>query len=272
MQHDRYRPSSAIRLRAALDDAGHPTALLMRIAGPKLAFDGVDIPYAIPNLRVECVDEDPGVPTGFWRSVGASQNAFAIECFIDELAVATHANPVAYRLANLPASSRLRAVLDLAAAQAAWGKPPAGRSQGVAVYAAHGGWAAEVAEISVVEGRIIVHRVVCAVDCGFAVNPDTVRAQIEGAIAFGLTAALKSEITLEHGHVMQTGFHDFPLLTMAEMPRIDVHVIASTEAPSGAGECGVPPIAPAVANAVFAATGRRLRSLPLRLEGAVPRT
>ncbi|MGA2393490.1 MAG: molybdopterin cofactor-binding domain-containing protein [Candidatus Lustribacter sp.] len=265
LQHDRYRPSSAIHLRAALDGAGQPTALLMRIAGPKLAFDGVDIPYAIPNLRVECVDEDPGVPTGFWRSVGASQNAFAIECFIDELAAAAQADPVAYRLANLPPTARHRAVLELAAAQAGWGRAPAERFQGVALYAAHGGWAAQVAEISIHDGRIAVHRVVCAVDCGFAVNPDTVRAQIEGAIGFGLTAALKAEITLEHGHVVQTGFHDFPLLTMAEMPRVEVHVLASTEAPSGAGECGVPPIAPAVANAVFAATGRRLRSLPLRL-------
>lgn len=267
VRHDRFRPASAIRLRAALDGAQRPASLLMRIAGPELAADGVDIPYAIDALRVEAVAEDCGVPTGYWRSVGASQNAFAVESFIDELAVAAHADPVAYRLDLLHAAPRYRAVLELAAAKADWGRPAPGRAQGVALYAAHGGWTAQVAEISVHDGTIRVERVVCAVDCGFAVNPDTVRAQIEGAIAFGLTAALKAEITIEHGGVQQTGFRDYPLLTLAEMPRVEVYVVASSEPPSGAGECGVPPIAPAVANAVFAATGRRLRRLPLRFVG-----
>jgi isoquinoline 1-oxidoreductase beta subunit len=157
-------------------------------------------------------------------------------------------------------------VLERAAAEAGWGRPLDGRARGAAVYYAHGGWAAQIAEVSVdANGRIRVHRVVCAVDCGFAVNPDTLAAQIEGGIAFGLTAALKSKITLDHGRVEQTGFRDYPLLTIAEMPLVEVHVVASGEDPTGAGECGVPPIAPAVANAVFAATGRRLRSLPLRL-------
>jgi isoquinoline 1-oxidoreductase beta subunit len=265
IQHDRYRPASAIRLRAACDAGGMPVALHMRIAGPKLAFDGVDLPYVIPNVRVENIDEDPGLPTGFWRSVGASQNAFALESFIDELAAAAHADPIGYRLALLPATSRHRAVLERVAEEAGWSHPPAGRSHGVAVYAAHGGWAAQIAEVSVDRDRILVHRVVCAVDCGFAINPDTVRAQIEGAIAFGITAALKAEITVESGRVVQTGFRDYPLLTLAEMPRVDVHIVESEEAPSGVGECGVPPIAPAIANAVYAATGRRLRRLPLRL-------
>ena len=237
----------------------------MRVAGPELAFEGVDIPYDIPNLRVECVEIDPGVPTGYWRSVGASQNAFAIESFIDELAHAAQEDPVAFRLARLGASPRLRATLEAAAHRSGWGKPPAGHYQGVAAYFAHGGWAAQVAEISIDGEHITVHRVVCALDCGFAVNPDTVAAQIEGAIAFGLTAALKAAITIENGRVVQTGFQDYPLLTMVEMPRVDVHIVPSSEAPSGAGECGVPPIAPAIANAVFAATGQRIRSLPIQL-------
>ena len=267
IQHDRFRPVSRTMMSAALDASRQPAGLFVRIAGPELAFDGVDIPYDIPSLRVECVEVDPGIPTGYWRSVGASQNAFAIESFIDELAHAAHEDPVTFRLERLRAAPRLRAALELAAKHAGWGNPPVGRSQGVAVYSAHGGWAAQVAEISIEGGHITVHRVVCAVDCGFAVNPDTVAAQIEGAIAFGLTAALKAAITIENGSVVQTGFRDYPLLTIAEMPRVDVHIVPSTEAPSGAGECGVPPIAPAIANAVFAASGQRLRSLPLRLAG-----
>jgi isoquinoline 1-oxidoreductase beta subunit len=265
VQHDRFRPASAIALQAALGTDGLPVAFSMRIAGPELAFDGVDIPYAIPNLRVECIAADPGVPTGYWRSVGASQNAFAIEGFIDELAHAAGADPVAYRLALLAPGSRLRAVLERAADEAGWGRPAPGRALGAAVYCAHGGWAAQIAEVSVSDGRIRVHRIVCAVDCGFAVNPDTVAAQIEGAIVFGLGAALKTELAVEHGHVAADGFRSYPLLTFGEMPQIDVHVMTSREDPSGAGECGVPPAAPAVANAVFAATGVRLRDLPLTL-------
>jgi isoquinoline 1-oxidoreductase beta subunit len=262
--HDRFRPTGLTMLRAALDAAGKPVALFARIAGPKLAFEGFTMPYDIPNVRVECVEEDPGIPTGYWRSVGSSQNAFAIEGFIDELAHAANADPVAFRLSLLGSSPRHRAVLERAAAEANWGTKVDGCSRGVAVYYAHGGWAAQIADVSVrADGSIEVHRVVCAVDCGFAVNPDTIAAQMEGGIAFGLTAALKSAITIEHGHVAQSGFRDFPLLTIAEMPRVEVHVVASREDPTGAGECGVPPIAPAVANAVFAATGRRIRRLPL---------
>lgn len=264
--HDRYRPASYIALRAGLAANGTPNALFMRVAGPKLAFDGIDIPYAIPNQRIEFVEEDPGIPTGYWRSVGASQNAFAIESFIDELAHAAGADPIAYRLALLASSPRYRAVLELAANAANWGRPGAGRSQGVALYYAHGGWAAQIAEVSVNSDLFVtVHRVVCAVDCGFAVNPDTVRAQVEGGIAFGLTAALKSNITIDRGQVAQSGFRDFPILTIGEMPKVEVIVTASREDPSGAGECAVPPIAPAVANAIFAATGQRLRSLPLHV-------
>ena len=265
LRHDRYRPVGLTKLRAALDSTNKPIGLFARIAGPELAFEGINIPYDIPNVRVECVEEDPGIPTGYWRSVGSSQNAFAIEGFIDELAHAAQADPVVFRLGLLGSSPRHRAVLELAAAKAGWGSPITGRFQGIAVYYAHGGWAAQVAEISLrSDGSIDIHRVVCAVDCGIAINPDTIAAQIEGAVAFGLTAALKSAITIDHGRVLQTGFHDFPLLTIGEMPQIDVHIVPSREDPTGAGECGVPPMAPAVANAVFAATGRRVRSLPIR--------
>jgi len=265
-QHDRYRPASAILLRAALDDARLPTAIFMRVAGPKLASEGIDIPYDISDVRIEAVEDDPGVPTHFWRSVGASQNAFAIESFIDELAALAGIDPVRFRLDRLARSPRHRTVLELAAEKADWDSSlPSGRARGVALYSAHGGWSAQVAEISIQSGVIRVHRVVCAVDCGFAVNPDIVAAQMEGAIAFGLTAALKSSISIEGGRIEQKSFRDYPILTIGEMPKVDVHIVRSREDPSGAGECGVPPIAPAVANALFAATARRVRSLPLTL-------
>ena len=267
LRHDRFRPASLAVLRGGLDAAGRPTAWFHRIVGPELANEGVNIPYDIANLRTEYVADDPGVPTGYWRSVGSSQNAFAIESFVDELAHAAKADPVAFRLSLLGKSPRHRAVLECAAEKAGWGKPvTAGSARGVAVYYAHGGWAAQIAEIDVGrDGKIAVRRVICAVDCGFVINPDTVRAQIEGAIAFGLTAALKAQITIEEGHAVQHGFRDYPLLTIAEMPLVEIHLMPSREKPSGAGECGVPPIAPAVANAVFAATGKRIRSLPIHL-------
>ena len=269
MQHDFYRPANCVRLRATLDARGRPAAWFQRVAGPKNALGGVNIPYAIPNLRVETIEEDPGVPTGAWRSVGASQNAFSVECFIDELAHAAGQDPLAYRLQLLADSPRHRAALQLAAEKAGWGRSlPAGHGRGLAVYNAYAGWAAHVAEVSVVRGVIRVHRVVSAVDCGLVVNPDGVRAQTESAVVFGLTAALKGEITLKEGRVVQSNFHDYPLLRIDEMPQIEVHLVKNAEPPGGVGEPGVPPIAPAVANAVFAASGKRLRRLPLRLDQA----
>jgi len=267
LQHDRYRPASAVWIRGGIDADGHLTAWSQRVAGPKLALEGIDVPYGIDAVRIEAIEDDPGVPTGYWRSVGASQNAFAVESFVDELAYAAGIDPVAFRLRALTGAPRYRHVLELAAERAGWGKasPPCD-GRGVAVCYAHGGWVAQVAEIDIKpDGTIAVRRVVCAVDCGFPVNPDGIAAQIEGAIAFGLTAALKASITIAGGGVEQHDLHDYPLLTLAEMPRVEVHIVPSREDPSGAGECGLPPIAPAVANAIFAATGQRLHRLPLHL-------
>jgi isoquinoline 1-oxidoreductase beta subunit len=267
MHHDHYRPANYTRLQASLDKRGAPLAWFQRIVGPPLALDGVDFPYAIPNVREEHVTVDPGIPTGPWRSVGASQNAFVIESFIDELAHAAAADPFTFRQKLLRKSPRHRAVLQLAAEKAGWMTPPPhGRHRGIAVYHSFGSYVAQVAEVSINASSVInVHRVICAIDCGIAVNPDLIAAQMEGAIAFGLSAALKGEITIEHGRVVQANFKDYPILTLAEMPRVEVHIIARQDEPGGVGEPGVPPIAPAVANAVFAATGCRVRHMPLRL-------
>lgn len=267
MQHDFYRPANAVQLRALLDAHGRPTAWWQRLAGPRHALGGVDVPYAIPHLRIERVEEDPGVPAGPWRSVGASQNAFPVECFIDELAHAARQDPLALRLQLLANAPRHRAALELAARKAGWGgRLPAGQGRGLAVYHSFAGWVAHVAEVSVVKGVIRVQRVVSAVDCGIAVHPDGVRAQTESSIVLGLTAALKGPITLKAGRVAQGNFNDYPLLRIDEMPKVEVHLVPSREPPGGVGEPGLPPLAPAVANAVFAATGQRLRRLPLRLD------
>jgi len=264
LRHDFYRPASLSALRGALDARGAPSAWEQRIAGPELALGEVDIPYAIPNLREVHVKEDPGVPTGYWRSVGASQNAFAVECFVDELAAAAGQDPVAFRLGLLAHAPRHRGVLELAAERAAWhGRLTRGRGCGVAVYHSYGSWVAQIAEVAADGEAWRVERIVCAADCGTVVNPDAVAAQMEGAIVFALSAALHGEITLADGAVEQQSFEDYPILRMRDTPRIEVHLVPSREPPGGAGEPGVPPLAPAVANAVFAATGARLRRLPL---------
>jgi isoquinoline 1-oxidoreductase beta subunit len=237
------------------------------ISGGGVKGGAAPLPYAIGHVRVDYVHDDPGVPVGFWRSVGNSANAFVVECFLDEIAAAGGRDPVALRMELLNASPRMRAVLELAARQAGWSnKPPVGIHRGVAVHEFHGTFVAMVAEVSVDSHKQVrVHRVVCAVDCGRVINPRIVRAQVAGGLIFGLTATLKSEITLKKGRVRQSNFHDFPILTLEETPRIEVHPVKSEHRPSGIGEVGVPPIAPAVANAVFAATGKRLRKLPLEL-------
>lgn len=222
--------------------------------------------YDFRNHRIEYVNQDPGVPIGFWRSVGHSFNAFMAESFVDELAHAAKLDPYQFRRKLLKDAPRLQRVLDLVAEKADWGRPlPPGVYRGIAIAESFASVVAQVAEVSIVDKRIVVRRVVAAVDCGMVVNPDIVRAQVEGAIIFGLSAALKGQITIEHGQVQQSNFHDYEVLRIQDTPVIETHVIASNAAPTGIGEPGVPPLAPAVANAVFAATGKRLRSLPLQV-------
>jgi len=227
-----------------------------------------DLPYDIPNVLVDWQQAPGGVPTLWWRSVGHSHTAFVVESFLDELAHAAGKDPYEYRRELLGKQTRHKRVLELAAEKAGWGKLlPQGRGRGLAVHESFGSFVAQVAEASVSkEGKVKVHRVVCAIDCGPVVNPDTIRAQMEGAVVFGLTAALYGEITLENGRVKQRNFHDYPLLRMNEVPAIEAHIVPSEDKMGGVGEPGVPPVAPAVANAVFAASGRRARRLPFRAE------
>ncbi|MDD4880989.1 MAG: xanthine dehydrogenase family protein molybdopterin-binding subunit, partial [Gallionellaceae bacterium] len=279
-----YRPCYLHTLEAGLDAEGRPVAWQHRIVGQSITAgtpfeagmvkNGVDntsvegaanLPYAIPNLRVDLQSPKLPVPVLWWRSVGSTHTAFATEVFIDELAHAAGADPVAFRRGLLKDHPRHLAVLDLAVDKANWGKPlPPGWGRGVAVHESFNSYVAEVAEVSVQpNGEFKVERVVCAVDCGLAVTPDVVKAQMEGGIGFGLSAALHSAVTLEDGRAEQSNFDDYRILRMKEMPRIEVHIVASDAPPTGVGEPGVPPIAPAVANALFAVTGKRLRKLPL---------
>lgn len=223
-----------------------------------------DFAYSIPNVRAEHAIVEPGVPVGFWRGVGHSENAFIVESFLDELAHAAKKDPVELRRSLLTGSPRHLGVLDRAAKEAGWGTPlPKGLFRGVALTKAFGSWCAQVAEVSVEGKSVRVHRVVAAIDCGLVVNPDLVRAQIESGILFGLSAALKQRVTLKDGRVQQTNFHQYDAVRMFESPRIEVHIVDSKEPPSGVGEPGLPAVAPAVCNAIFAATGKRIRSLPI---------
>ena len=285
VQHDVYRPYYYDRIAAGLDPRGTPVAWTHRIVGPAIiarylppAFkDGIDIDavdgavqllYDIPAIQVEHVrHEEPVLNTGFWRGVGVTHNNFVIESFIDELAAASRQDPVAFRRALLGKSPRAMAVLDLATKEAGWGKPlPRGHGRGVALlYSGWGTYLAQVAEVEITgSGDVRVHRIVSAVDCGTIVNPDIVKAQIESGVVYGISAALWGEVTLKNGRVEQSNFHNYRVLRMNETPPIDVHLVRNGEAPGGIGEPGTAVTAPALANAIFAATGKRLRKLPLQ--------
>jgi isoquinoline 1-oxidoreductase subunit beta len=283
IQHDMYRPFWFDRISAGLDGTGMPVAWNHRFAGssviarwaPPVFKDGLDpdttegainLAYALANFRVKYLRvEPPGIPTAFWRSVGPSHNVFVTESFIDELAAAAKQDPVAYRLALLDKSPRAKAVIELAAQKAGWGQSlPERVGRGVSLQFAFATYMAQVAEVEVSkDGAVHVRRVVCAVDCGTVVNPDTVRAQIEGAIIFGVTAALYGEITLKDGRVEQTNFDTYQVLRINEAPAIEVHIVQSSEPPGGMGEAGTSAIVPALTNAIAAATGKRLRKLPI---------
>jgi isoquinoline 1-oxidoreductase beta subunit len=284
VRHDFYRPTTYNRFAAALDANGNPVAWTHRIVGPSISVskgrrpeDGIDgslvegaanVPYEIPNILVEQTIADLPIPLGYWRSVGSSHNAFVTESFIDEVARAAHKDPYELRRALLRNHPRHLAVLDLAAEKAGWGKRlPEGRYRGIAVAEAFGSYVAEVAEISLAGGKPRVHRVVCAVDCGPIVNPDTIEAQMQGGIVYGLSAALYGTVTIERGRVAQGNFNDYPVVRMNEMPAVEVHIVPSTEKQGGIGEPGVPPIAPALCNAILSATGTPVRRLPIIQNG-----
>ncbi len=286
IQHDMYRPYYVDRLAAGLDSRGMPIAWQHTIAGSAVSAlwsgeplkNGVDddaveaaadLPYAFENREVRFVRQEPqGVPTSWWRGVGPTRSVFVVESFIDELAAAARHDPVQYRRALLNAP-RLLAALELAADKAGWSQPLAARrGRGVSVQSAFGSYLAQVVEVTVDAGaesgsQVRVDRVVCALDCGQTVNPDTIRAQLEGGVMFGLSAALFNEITIVNGRVQQSNFHDFRALRLTQAPRVEVYLIASQESPGGVGETGTACVAAALCNAIYAATGRRLRSLPV---------
>ncbi|MGH9679500.1 MAG: xanthine dehydrogenase family protein molybdopterin-binding subunit [Candidatus Acidiferrales bacterium] len=286
MQHDYYRPASLARLGGAIGADGWPVAWTTRVACPSImeawfpgsiknnldpsSVEGVaNLPYSIPNIQVNYQRTEPGIPVGFWRSVGNSQNGFFSECFMDELAHAAGKDPYEFRRHLLDKAPRHLGVLELAAEKAGWNNPlPAGRFRGIAVLTAFESYAAQVVEISVNRGEksLKVHRVVCAVDVGRVVNPSTIAAQSESAVVYGLSSALHDTITISGGRVVETNFNNYPVLRLNEMPAIEVHIVPSGEKPTGAGELSVPPVVPALCNAIFAATGKRIRRLPIRPE------
>ncbi len=280
-----YRPMYLHKAKIGVDTNGFPAAWEQVTVGQSImlgtpfeAFmikDGVDAtsvegiadsPYLkqIPNYHVSLHTVKTGIPVLWWRSVGHSHSAFVMESLIDELAHSAKKDPLDYRRALLKGHPRHLAALNLAAEKAEWGKPlPKGVSRGIAVHESFGSFVAQVAEVSVDQGAVKVHRMVCAIDCGLAVNPDSLKAQMESSISFGLGAAMQSEITFKEGKVQQSNFHDYLVMRMSDMPKVEVHIVQSTEKMGGVGEPGLPPVAPAVTNAIYAATGKRIRQLPI---------
>jgi len=285
--HDFYRPMNVAQLHAAVDAQGQVSSLRIKSAGDaitprwmarglpalsgpidtpdKTTAEGLfDLPYGFANQHMAHVATRMDVPVGFWRSVGHSHNAFFSESFVDELAAEARQDPLEFRRAQLKDAPRYLAVLNLAAEKAQWGsKLPAGHARGIALHESFGSIVAEVAEVSLQDGKPRVHRVVCAVDCGTVINPATVAQQMESAVIFGLTAALYGKIDIKDGAVQQTSFPSYPMVQLAAAPVVETWLVPSTRAPGGVGEPGVPPIAPAVSNALFALTGKRQRALPL---------
>ena len=286
MHHDNYRPAAYSKFEAGLDADGWPVAWTNRVVSPSITNtsgqpprNGIDrtstegshdMGYGIPNKLVDYAWTEVGIPVTYWRAVGYTQNTFFVESFMDEVAHAGGKDPVEMRRKLLAQNPRLLGVLELAAQKSDWGKPlPAGRYRGVAIVNNVGSYTAQVAEVSVSQGKVKVHRVVCAVDCGHVVNPAIVEQQMRSAIVYGLTAALKGEITIDRGRVVQNNFNQYDMLRIDEAPVVEVHIVQSTENPGGMGEAGVPAIAPAVCNAIFAATGKRIRKLPIKAEQLV---
>jgi isoquinoline 1-oxidoreductase beta subunit len=281
IQHDFYRPITYVRMWGALDAAGKPVAFMQRIVQQSLMKrlgslppNGVDfisvdgsatLPYAIPNIRVEYIETDPGIPYGFWRSVGASVQGYVVEAFIDEFATRAGKDPYQFRHDLLVKAPRHRAVLETVAEKSGWGKPlPAGHARGIAVMEAFGSVVGQVAEVSVTNGAVRIHKVWCAVDTGWVINPDTIKAQMEGGTLYGLTAALKGEITIQNGRVMQHHFSDYQMIRHNEAPEVEVHIVPSTETPGGIGEPSTAVAAGALVNAISAATGKRIYKLPVK--------
>jgi isoquinoline 1-oxidoreductase beta subunit len=286
MQHDYYRPSSVHVMKGAFDQNDNLTTFKHRIVAPSILFTQVvkipfpfkekadiiavegakHLPYKIPNMQVDYQMTKTPIPLGWWRSVYNSQNAFATECFMDELAEKSGKDPVQFRLGLLPKSSRDAGVIKMVAEKSGWNDFKNGTMyQGISCHKSFGTWVAQVARVSIENNKVKVHEVFCAVDCGTVINPAIVKAQISSAIIFGLSATLKSKITMKNGRISQSNFDDFDVLRMNEAPKIHVYLAENDKAPKGVGEPGLPPIAPAVVNAVYAATGNRIRNLPIQL-------
>jgi isoquinoline 1-oxidoreductase beta subunit len=282
MTHDCVRPPALESITAALDDKAHLHAWALHITSPSITarfdptnknpFDSVieyvqNFPYSVPHFDLRYTRQEIGIDVGYLRSVSHAPNCFAIESSIDELAALANKNPLDFRLELLTGKPRHTRVLQLAAERSGWGRAPNGRHQGIAFMEGYGSHLAQVAEISIERGRVKVHKLTCVIDCGQTVNPRIVESQLESAIIFGLSAALWGEVTLQNGRIQQQNFHNYRVLRLNETPEINIHLIPSDAPPGGIGETGVPPVAPAICNAIFAATGKRLRSLPISTHG-----